>query len=272
MCPITELAQVQDAFQRAKQPGSQLTTNFFAPPWQVRDWIARQSLFYRTVDGALLLFRRDRDFHHLYHVACSREALAHALETFAQAPLSTDVTADLVGSEADVTAIADTYARCGFREYSSLFRMTCPGSTRFASDESPQVVYATHDDAPMILAFLEGLLDRFAEQIPELDQLEAAATRDSILLARTEKELAGMLLFEKSGHSAVLRYWVVDDRYRNQGIGALLIKKFFRLCNDSKRITLWVVSDNHDAIEKYRHYGFQRDRLVDQIMIMTKAA
>jgi len=219
-----------------------------------------------------LLFRRDRDFHHLYHVACSREALAHALETFAQAPLSTDVTADLVGSEADVRAMADTYAQCGFREYSSLFRMTCTGSMRFASDESPQVVYATRDDAPKILAFLEGLLDRFAEQIPELDQLEAAATCDSILLAKTEKELAGMLLFEKSGHSAVLRYWVVDDRYRNQGIGALLIKKFFRLCNDSKRITLWVVSDNHDAIGKYRHYGFQRDGLVDQIMIMKKAS
>jgi GNAT superfamily N-acetyltransferase len=116
------------------------------------------------------------------------------------------------------------------------------------------------------------LLDRHADQIPELDALEVAAANGNILLARVGAELAGLLFFEQWRLSAILRYWVLAERYRNQGIGALLIEWFFRLSGESRRISLWVVADNRDAIEKYRHYGFERDRLVDQVMLMKKAS
>jgi len=36
------------------------------------------------------------------------------------------------------------------------------------------------------------------------------------------------------------------------------------------RFLLWVVAGNADAIAKYEHYGFRREKLCDQIMFRPK--
>jgi GNAT superfamily N-acetyltransferase len=263
---VTSSAELTDAIDQVRRGAGGLTTSWFAALPQVEYWIRRRVL-YRT-DGlsALLIVRRDRNFYHLSHVASSREALSEALAEFGDQP---DIhVADLVGFADDASALATLYQAHGFSEHRCLVRMV-----RLATDASAQnpadadIVVAGPPDVPAVYAFLDRLLDPFRDNIPELDELEDAAARGGILMVNRGAEPGGVLLFETTGFTSILRYWYVAADCRDQGVGARLIRAFFRLCAASKRIILWVDATNSSGIAKYEHYGFRRENLVDRIMI-----
>jgi GNAT superfamily N-acetyltransferase len=175
--------------------------------------------------------------------------------------------ADLVGRPEDVTELAAIYRDHGFRDYRTLCRMVRLADPSDADSSDSEVAVAAAPDAPAVHAFLCGLLDPLVDQVPESDGILAAVEQRNILLVRCGNEVAGVLVFETSGVTTILRYWYCAPRFRSLGIGARLIKALFRLSRASGRIILWVVDENSDAIAKYRHYGFSREGLVDRIMI-----
>ena len=79
--------------------------------------------------------------------------------------------------------------------------------------------------------------------------------------------IMGLLFFEVDGLTSVLRYWLVGAGFRDQRVGARLIRSYFASCPAVKRFTLWVRSDNETALAKYRNYGYAADGLVDQVVI-----
>jgi GNAT superfamily N-acetyltransferase len=178
------------------------------------------------------------------------------------------IIADLVGQSLDIEKIVESYAACGFRSYNELVRMTriqYPDDCQISTETT--VHLADRKEAASVLAFLERLLDPFAEQIPELEDLELAADRGQILIAENAKAVDGVLIFQTVGFSSTLRYWFVEPRARNRGIGARMMRSFLMRVAGSRRISLWVFSNNADAIAKYEHYGFRRDNLLDRIML-----
>lgn len=268
MIDIRGAAELLSAMQQVRHGARAFTTNFFAPPDQVQAWLDRHSLSYLPGERALLVFRKDRDFHHLYHCAADTNALSGVLLELDRQSFRTTLTADLVGRPEEVEAGAPIYATAGFGYYAALFRMTRVGGA--AADDhgrDSDVVFAEPADASAVLLFLERLLDRFAEQIPELDEIRAGIGRRNIVLVRRGEEVGGLVFFETVGFTTVLRYWWVDPAWRGQGVGSRLIRAFFRQCKGAKRIVLWVLANNEDAIAKYRYYGFARERLIDQVLI-----
>jgi len=239
-----------------------VSTNFFAAPEQLQGWA---SLSWVETPDCLLIFRRSSDFHRVYHVAESIEALSGALASnpFPKGPL----VSDLVGRQQEIESAARAYEACGFRRYTTLIRMVRIVDDSLPCGDHADVTFAEPADIPSIRAFLIKLLDRFADQIPEEDELESAVARQNILIVRQADELGGLLIFDQTGLTITLRYWYVNPLFRGRGIGARLMKTFFRINRSSRRIVLWVVGDNTGSIEKYQHYGFQRESLMDQIMI-----
>jgi ribosomal protein S18 acetylase RimI-like enzyme len=131
----------------------------------------------------------------------------------------------------------------------------------------PSVASAAPEDASQVTAFLERLLDRFSEQIPEVKEVADWASRGWVLTSRQDGWLAGVLIFDHSGRSARLLFWHVDGTCRHAGIGSGLIHEFFRRVQGATRVGLWVMAANRDSLEKYRHYGFQEDPAIDRILI-----
>lgn len=263
---VTHSAHLAEAIDRARRGAQGVTTNWFATPAQAECWIQRGTLYYAEAPRALLLFRRDRNFYHVHHVAAGQEALCGALAEFTGQP---DLfTADLVGYPEEVSALATLYEAHGFSSHCSLMRMARFAQSSPADDfQEPEVAFAEPSDIPGVCAFLDRLLDPFRDNIPEPDELASVAARHNILIVKRGAEPGGLLSFETTGFTSILRYWYVADDCRDQGIGARLIRTFFQLCAASKRIILWVDPDNLSAITKYEHYGFRRENLVDRIMI-----
>ena len=264
---VRNRAELLDGLERVRRAGAGAVTNWFATPERIDYWIGRNSLSCLQAERALLILRRDRGFHRVYHSAADLAALSAVLRSASGGPAVNGIlTADLVGRPQDLEPVAGIYRENGFADRQCLVRLI-----RMAAEEvamsGPDVEFAGPADVAAIAAFLDRLLDPYTDQIPEDDEIREAAARGNLILVRHGESVGGLLMFETMGLTSHLRYWYVDDGARNQGIGACLIRRYFRLCSGSRRFILWVLRDNADAIAKYRHYGFREDALVDRIMI-----
>ncbi len=267
MLEVPSLFEFQSAFGEVKRTATEFATSFYASPRQVETWIQRKSLFMIQSEGAMLVLRRDRGLFHLSHVAANRMALVQALGALGRDGASTYVS-DLLGRPGDIEPWAEVYRAAGFSPYKSLVRMSGPVPLVLQEGAPEKVVrIASPMDARQLLKFMEGLLDPLAEQIPELEDLEEWARTGSVLVVDGPDGLQGITIFEVTGLTSVLRYWFVAGSQRNRGIGGRLLRTLFHHCRDCRKMSLWVISDNHDSIAKYEHYGFGRENIMDQILL-----
>jgi ribosomal protein S18 acetylase RimI-like enzyme len=275
--PLPGVAAIYEQLEQARRAGP-LVTNFYPVPDKLQRSIDRGELFSITAGNVLFVLRRDRDFLHLSFVASTAAELVAALRELA-ATVAETVTVDVLGPRERVAEIAELFAQAGFRGHCALHRMTkLTNQTKPTNpddmapppatpDLDPGVVFASRDDAAALAGMLETALDRHAEQIPDEDELTRAASERKILVIRSGGAIAGLLFFELTGQSSLLRHWLVDPAHRDQRIGARLMRRYFADCKDVRRFLLWVISDNHNAIDRYRHYGYQQDGLIDQVLI-----
>ena len=265
---LRSAGQYVGELKRLKTGATAFTTTCFATPVQIGEWAERGALSFVSTSGAFLLLRRSRHVIHLSHVAADQQSLREALLLLDELTVAEPIVADLVGKPADVEQIANIYALQGFSSYRELVRMTRIGSVRDERTLPDMAVHkAVHSEVAGVLAFLERLLDPLAEQIPELEDMESAADHGQILVAANGNAVEGVLIFQTIGFSTTLRYWFVEPRARSRGTGAVLMRSFLLQVAGSRRIVLWVFSDNADSIAKYEHYGFRRGNLVDRIML-----
>lgn len=265
MKQLASVAAVYEELDRARRAG-QVTTNFYPTPEKVQRWIDGGELFSQTAANVLFLLRRDRDFLHLSYLASRPADLAGALDELGS---SETLTVDVLGKEHQVREIAALFEAAGFRGYCALHRMTLTndGTSLPPADEDPEVVFADAGDATALAGMLEAALDRYAEQIPDADEMQRVAAERKVLVIRSGGALAGLLFFELTGQSSLLRHWLVDGAHRGQRVGARLMRRYFAECKAARRFALWVISDNDNAIDRYTHYGYQRDGLIDQVLM-----
>ncbi|MCG5244941.1 GNAT family N-acetyltransferase [Methylorubrum extorquens] len=239
------------------------TTNLYATREQIEGWCADGRLCALSTGQAVLLLRADRSFHHIHHVARDLTALANALGALHAGTY----TADIVGQGEQLDEVCATYAASGFAVHTFLQRMVHVGRLEAAREDDATI--AAPEEAAEVVALLERLLDRFAEQAPEVVALQQEARDGRLLIVRRDGVIVGMLLYEIKGRMAHLRLWHVDDTARGQGMGHRLMRSFLARCAQAQvqRVVLWVIGDNVQSIAIYRHYGFVPDGLLDRIMI-----
>lgn len=267
MRPVNTVGQVFDAIQQVKAGAPAYCTNFFPVQRKLGAWIDHEEFFGETQNGAAFFFRRDRDFWHLYFCAASMAALEQGMA--ALPGLKTErIMIDLVGDENALGSLLALLESTGFRRYTRLCRMTCTGrpAPRQSYDGDLRPGYAVRADCDPILNLLDRSFDRYAEQLPTLHEIETAVDERQILAAKCGDELAGLLFFETQGFTSAVRYWLVVEKFRASRYGSALMRRYFAVHSAVQRFVLWVVADNAAAIQKYQHYGFVPDKLVDQVL------
>ena len=263
MVPVRDAALVRSAAADAKTAGAAFCTNFFVAPQRLDAWIARGELYAQATANVTLFFRTDRDFWHLYFTAAGPEPLRDAL-TGSATLASERVVTDLVGHEAMLSPLSDAVRAARFRAYATLERMSC-GNPAVAGADHWSVELARVEDAEAVLALFSATFDRYAEQLPVLAEIEAAAVARQVLIVRDGAAVAGVLFFETHGYTSTLRYWVVAPAFQGRRIGAALMRRYFAANRAAKRFVLWAMRDNAHAIARYRHYGYAPDGLVDRV-------
>jgi len=264
---VDTVDQVFTAIQRVKSNAPAFCTNFF--PWErkLRGWIDHAELFGEFRDEVAFFMRKDRDFWHLYFCAAGGETLKRGIALLTDLKKE-PVVVDLIGNESASNELAVLIESGEFRPYRRFHRMARTGLAHVqpsGANGSP-VVYADRADAPTILNLLCHSFDRYAEQLPMLYEIETAIDNRQVLVAKHEGTLAGLLFFETQGFTSMLRYWLVSERFRAFRFGSALMYGYFTTQKTVRRFVLWVLTGNENAIQKYQHYGYVADGLVNLVL------
>lgn len=266
--PAETVAGVFTAIERVKSNSPAFCTNFFPAPQKLQNWIEHGELFVEVRDEAAFFWRKDRDFWRLYFAAASLAGLQQAVAGLPE--LGTEpVVMDLVGNEVVLGDQLALWKTAGFRHYTRLRRMVRSGQSvpPPSGGDGPQPIYADKADAPAILDLLGESFDRYAEQLPALYEIEPAAESRQILVMKDREMLGGLLFFETRGLASTIRYWLVAKPFRTSRFGSALMRHYLAAQGAVRRFTLWVNAENENAIQKYRHYGYAPDELVDCILV-----
>jgi hypothetical protein len=268
MSPVRSAGEVLEAIQKVKAGATAFCTNFFPVQSKLESWVARDELTTEARDGVTFFLRKDRDFAHLYFCAASPSVFGRVVRQLSAIRTHKLVT-DIVGPEVSLTELLGLAEQGGFRRYSRLVRLA-----RVASAVTPTPVQAAagievalNGDAPEILRLIEGSFDRFADQLPALYEIEDAIAARQILIIKQIDEIAAVLFFETQGLTSTIRYWLVAAPFHSRGLGSTLIRHYFLNQPAVRRFILWVTATNQNAVQKYQHYGYAPDGLVDHVLL-----
>jgi len=267
MSPVRTAAEVLEAIQKVKAGASAFCTNFFPVQAKLENWVTHNELRAETRDEVTFLLRKDRDFSHLYFCAANPSAFGRELAQFASSTTEKLAT-DLVGPEASLTELLTSAQQCGFRPYSRLVRLARVASAVTPSHQSvAPIEVAVEPDGPAVLTFIQHAFDRFADNLPTADEIAAAIAARQIPVIRQNGAIAALLFFETQGLTSTIRYWLVEPRFHSRGFGSALIRHYFTGQPAVRRFILWVTATNENAIQKYQHYGYKPDGLVDHVLV-----
>jgi len=268
MSPVRTAGEVLEAIQKIKAGATAFSTNFFPVQSKLDSWIAHEELTMEERDGVTFFLRKDRDFAHLYFSAANPPALGRELRQLSAKAIH-KIATDIVGPEASLAELLNLAEQVGFRCYSRLVRLA-----RIASAVEPPSVpqpaainVAAEGDASEILRLIEASFDRFADQLPTLYEIVAAIAARQIVIIKQNDQIAALLFFETQGLTSTIRYWLVAEQFHSRGFGSTLIRQYFATQPAVRRFILWVTATNENAIQKYQHYGYAPDGLVDHVLV-----
>jgi ribosomal protein S18 acetylase RimI-like enzyme len=265
MTPVGSAAGVYDAIDRVKASAPAYCTNFFPIQKRLEAWVGHEELFADAREGAVFFFRKDRDLWHVYFGAKDVGTLLRTAGMVGELR-ELPVVADVVGSEPAVAGMIGALEPAGFRRYGRLQRMARAAQPLTGVKVEAGIHYGEPTDCGAVTDLLESSFDRFADQLPTAWEIAAALANRQILVVKSAGTLAALLHFETQGLSSTLRYWAVAAPFRSQRLGSGLMRQYFESQSAVRRFMLWVASGNRNAVEKYEHYGYQADGLIDHVL------
>ena len=264
---ISDYSEVQDLVNKTKQIGHCLLTNFYPDDLKIKFWISQGLISCCENEGSFLILRKHFDFFYLFFLSTGIENLENTLKLLLTTSPNRFVIDFIVrGKEPGILPLL--FERIGFKHHETLLRMVMKSSQRPKFEVSDDCnMFAKIDDTSLIFRFLTERLDPFSEQIPTLDEIKLMILGNQLLILKEGCEIGGILYFEKNGEISHLKEWLVDERFRGNYFGSLLIKQYFSLNNGCSRFILWVKKDNIHAIDIYKHYGYLPDNINDMIFV-----
>lgn len=243
-------------------------TNFFWDSQKHPYWVEDGGFLYQKTENCYLLLHKNGFFSNLFYIASNMDAVVNSIK---QAKLENDSVIDLVIKNEGKGEV-EMLKAAGFQTYKYLYRMSHIGFLAEDSwEKSEDVIHASMTDSILVYDVLQKDFDPICEQLPSLQELNDYARRKQLLVIKDGDKLCGFLIFEISGTTSwYLRYWYTSPEYRNQRIGARLLKTALVIGKETKRQQLWVISENENAIKRYEHYGFQKEPINDYVMIKYK--
>lgn len=268
MDKILSYEQIQGFIGEIRNLQQGFVTNFFWDEQKHSYWVAKGHFLWEKHDSCYILLNQEEHFCNLFYIATSMAVAGKALSVVNP---NCDGVIDVVCRNEGKDEVA-SLQNAGFIPYKHLYRMSHIGILADDNwEKSDNVEYANSEDACLVYNILQKDFDPLCEQLPSLQEVKDYAHRKQLLVIKDSINLCGFLIFELSGKTSwYLRYWYTSPDYRNQKIGASLLKNALLIGKETKRQQLWVISDNENAIMRYEHYGFKKENINDYVMIKRK--
>lgn len=236
-------------------------TNFFPEQKKIDVWTSLECLYVVEGNKTAIFLKKDDDFTYILYCATTKEQLFKAL---ASLPEDAYVLDQIVDARTDISLL-DGFKSLGFEVRKSLVRMS---KINYSHEEIAyeSVFDATKEDSPVIEKMIHAHFDKYAEQLPTIEEITEFIEEKHAIVHRINDKIAGFILYDQTPSTLYLRYWLVNPEFRNQGVGSQLFHEYNRRGAACKRHILWVVEDNENAIKRYEHYGYYNEAMKDYVL------
>lgn len=258
---------IKSEFIRLKD--SSFKTNFFLNEDKFSLISKNKNIQFFTTDEGCYFLIEDIHFYRFYFITKNLEDLNSFLKNNIVEKKET-ITCELIGNQNYLEPLLNCFNRANFYEYTSLRRMSKLKSKQLEITISRNIHLLGLDRKHELLNLFNTYFDKFAEQLPTIDELEGLINQKCVYYYTDNNEIQGFIIFEIQGFTSHLRYWFVHPSYRERKIGTLLINMFFNKGIDVKRELFWVIESNDNAIKRYKHYGFNSENMFNKVLINKK--
>jgi GNAT superfamily N-acetyltransferase len=268
---IQNYSQIKLFIDKIKSYKEGYLTNFYWGEKKCNDLIKNDLLYTINHEKCIFLLSKDFDFYHLNFISTDTKQLSFSLkEVVTQYPDLTFVS-DILGTIPNISHLTEIFEEAKFKKYKKLIRLNNLNQLFMEKeDDIKQTDYASLDQAYQIKNLLELYFDKYSEQLPLIEEIKEWINQKQILIVNDNDKIIGFIIFDINGLTSIIRYWFVHPDFRNKKLGSVLIKSYFYECKNTKRKLLWVIEDNDNAIVRYKHYGYDIDSMVDQIVIKNE--
>jgi len=266
---LTSYTYIINAVDTVKSYNEGYITNLFFGEEHCTLLIKNNLLNVVCYEKCIFILYEDHDFFHLYFICSNEKILADSLRELMNNYTGYTFVADIIGTEINTKKIAEVFSRVGFSIYTTLYRMR-----RSKNLDEPQIVdtkteKAIPDHAEQVFNIFEKYFDRYSEQLPLLEEIMQFISNNCIFVITEQQKVLAFVIFEIKGLTSYLRYWFVLPECRDKKLGSAILRRYFYESRNTKRQIFWVLASNENAIIRYKHYGFEAEPMIDQIMIKS---
>lgn len=263
---LQNIEQIQVLIAELRNLRKGYITNFYIDNFKHQIWIGNGDFKFEQIGETLFLFRFSDNFCNLFYCTTTIEELEFAFIQLEKKYPELVKMVDIVGAEIQCMPIKKMLEKIGYYTYRQLVRMSKLTPSENTEIINQNVYFATLKDSKIIRQLLLQNFDARCEQIPYQEELDEYVKNKHILVYKESGVILGFVIFESNRTTNYLRYWFVHPNHRDKKIGSVLLNSFFYEGRQTRRQLFWVITDNENAIKRYRHYGFIEENLFDFVM------
>lgn len=267
---VNSIDQIVQLVSKVRNLRKGFLTNFYLDVFKHNIWVKNNDLFFEEYGETLFLIKQSNGFWNIFYTTSNVEELSNSLRIFLKIYSTQLMITDIIGNEEQCLLINDCFKRNNFQHYNKLVRMSKLTQEKLEFSPNHNVIYSNINDANTVLSILNNYFDPLCEQIPYIEELSEYAKDDKILLYKENNNILGFVIYEMNKSTLYLRYWFVHPDHRDKKIGSTLLNHFFYEGRQTRRQIFWVLSDNENAIKRYRHFGYSEEKMYDYVLIKNK--
>lgn len=216
------------------------------------------------INNGLLIFAYDEEYkvYKVYFMVDSLESLDNLLT---QAKWNKNSSLEIIDKNEPDKNLKNIFEKYGFIKFTSLQKMSFLSDEQNILESNENITYCDLLDIENLIEIFVNKFNKYSENLPSKNEIKKAIESKSIIKIIDKQKIIGFLWFDKKKVLTELRYLFIDENYRGQKLSKRLMEQYLYSVKDVKKKQLWVLEDNKVAINLYKKFGYDFEKLKDTI-------
>ena len=228
-----------------------------------QDLSNKKIIFFENENG-LLIFAYDKEYE-IYKIYFMVDCLKTLDSLVFQADWNENSSLEIIDKNEVENGLKNIFEKYGFIQFTTLQKMSFLTNSEKVIELENSIVYCDLVDNQSLKEIFLNKFNRYSENLPSIKEIEKAIESKSIIKITDKGKILGFLWLDKKKVLTELRYLFVDENYRGQKLSKRLMEQYLYLTGDVKKKQLWVLEDNHVAINLYKKFENKFEELKDTI-------
>ena len=240
-------------------------SNMLFLPTTLAQWAEEDKIQFIYGNDCVVLLQEDGGLLRLHYYAKNSDSMSDVYNITANEEFKR-VVCDVIVKENEINTMKAIMCNNNFHYYTQFQRMSYTVSQKEQFEGLAEVEYADIKDADDILAMIKKTFDVWSAHFPTINDVRNAIERNDVYIIKQDGVIQAFGYFTtESTQMTCFNYCIVNEQARGKGFGREIWLQKATIDNRSKKIYLWVDSNNMEGIRAHVRNGLIKDGIYDLI-------